>query len=116
MLTLVHPHFSVGIQTTFRGTAGKRKVKGVRVAYNWVLPRTPLRGADMLVHMRAYLQTQFGLLESAGYLISGHGTCTPAVGGPGTFDRQANGALEVVLGNLDDADFVPLRRCLPDPV
>ena len=43
--------------------------EGVRVTYNWVLPRTPLRGTDMLVHVKAYLQMQFGSLESAGYLL-----------------------------------------------
>ena len=57
----------------FRCSAGKRKVKGVRVAYNWVLPRTPLRGTDMLVHMKAYLQLQFGSLEGAGYLLKDMG-------------------------------------------
>ena len=57
----------------FRCSAGKRKVKGVRVAYNWVLPRTLLRGTDMIVHMKAYLQMQFGSLESAGYLLKDMG-------------------------------------------
>ena len=62
----------------FRCSAGKRKVKGVRVAYNWVLPRTPLRGTDMLVHMKAYLQLQFGSLEGAGYLLKDMGpACRP---------------------------------------
>ena len=50
----------------------------------------------MLVHMKAYLQLQFGVAGGCWLPIKGHGTCMPAVGGPGTFGQQANGALEVL--------------------
>ena len=66
------------------------------MAYNWVLPRTPLKGNR---HARALE----GLLADAVWVagvcwlpIKGHGTCTTVVGGPGTFGQQANGALEVL--------------------
>ena len=63
----------------FRCSAGKRKSEG---ASGWpttgCCPVTPLRGTDMLVHMKAYLQLQFGSLEGAGYLLKDMGpACRP---------------------------------------